>query len=413
MKADFARVRPGVLLLLLTTGAAPSQSCSGPGSTPDAGSEGGADAGVPGASAMGDAASNSEPPNASFEAGVSSAGDAAGEAAATSTDAAQDAAPGPAAYEAAVGPTDDAGVPVGPVWANWPMPNPPSTGLPNPQSYDTSVTGIVQDKVTGLTWQQTDTLAADGSTVKDAVAYCAGLTLGGYIDWRLPSRIELWSIDDTSRSSPAMDPSFTTVAENVPAGSVAAAPWTTSPGHGGYATPGQSTLLIDQFDQSVSSLTGMTITGGGSIRCVRGSTAQPSPHYTLQNGTVHDNGTQLTWQQGYSSAQMLPNGVTSYCAGLSLSGGGWRAPSVKELATLVDDALIAPAEDTSTFPLPPVPDGGPVDWSFYSATLVVGTTDSATRDVSFIDGVDGTGTNDLGFVYAPITVNFHWVRCVR
>src|SRR5215471_9261180 len=35
----------------------------------------------------------------------------------------------------------------------WPMPNPPSTGLPNPASYDTSVSGVVHDRVTGLDWQ--------------------------------------------------------------------------------------------------------------------------------------------------------------------------------------------------------------------------------------------------------------------
>jgi hypothetical protein len=255
-------------------------------------------------------------------------------------------------------------------------------------------------------------LATNYPTLQDAAAHCAGLALGGYSDWRLPSRIELWSIDDTSRSSPAIDPSFSTVAGNVPAGSVAAAPWTTSPGHGSYAYPGE-TLLLAQGDQSVSSITGGAMEGGGSVRCVRGSAAQPSPHYTVQDGTVHDNGTQLTWQQGYSSTQMLPNGVASYCTGLSLSGGGWRAPSVKELETLVDDALVAPALDTSVFPLPPVVDGGTLDWTFYSSTLMVGVTDTETRAVSFIDGGDGTGTNDLGFVYAPLTVNFHWVRCVR
>jgi hypothetical protein len=166
-------------------------------------------------------------------------------------------------------------------------------------------------------------------------------------------------------------------------------------------------------DQSVSSLTGGASDGGGSVRCVRGSTALPSPHYTVQNGTVLDNGTRLTWQQGFSASQMLPDGVASYCAGLSLAGGGWRAPSVKELETLVDDALVAPAADTSVFPLPPVVDGGPPDWAFYSSTPVVSPNDPATRDVSFIDGADGTGTNDLGYVYVPLTVNFHWVRCVR
>src|SRR5262249_6415642 len=40
-------------------------------------------------------------------------------------------------------------------WARWPMPNPPITGLPNPQSYETSTPGIVLDKLTGLMWERT------------------------------------------------------------------------------------------------------------------------------------------------------------------------------------------------------------------------------------------------------------------
>jgi hypothetical protein len=78
-------------------------------------------------------------------------------------------------------------------WANWPMPNPQSTGLPHPQVYDTTTAGIVKDVVTQLQWQA----ASDGitRTWADAIAYCAALPdFGG--GWRLPSRIELFSIVD-------------------------------------------------------------------------------------------------------------------------------------------------------------------------------------------------------------------------
>ena len=33
-------------------------------------------------------------------------------------------------------------------WARWPMPNPTTAGLPNPQSYDTTTPGVVVDNVT-------------------------------------------------------------------------------------------------------------------------------------------------------------------------------------------------------------------------------------------------------------------------
>ncbi len=52
--------------------------------------------------------------------------------------------------------------------------------------------GTVTDLRSGLIWQQAD----DGQrrTWQAAVDYCADLNLGGYGDWRLPTRRELYSI---------------------------------------------------------------------------------------------------------------------------------------------------------------------------------------------------------------------------
>ncbi len=85
------------------------------------------------------------------------------------------------------------------------MPNPASTGLPNPSSYDTSVAGIVTDRVTGLVWQR----QASGSsyTLSQAVSYCDGLSLAGYTHWKVPTRVELVSILDFTRTGgPRIDP---------------------------------------------------------------------------------------------------------------------------------------------------------------------------------------------------------------
>lgn len=84
-------------------------------------------------------------------------------------------------------------------WPLWPMPNPPSTGLPHPASYDLSTDGIVTDKVTGLIWQRT--VDTNGFFLADAKAYCANLTLAGFTDWRLPTRIELVSLADFTLGS--------------------------------------------------------------------------------------------------------------------------------------------------------------------------------------------------------------------
>lgn len=64
--------------------------------------------------------------------------------------------------------------------------------------------GIVEDRMSGLLWQQTD----DGKTRdwREALAYCANLELAGERGWRLPNVKELQSIVDYSRHAPALDP---------------------------------------------------------------------------------------------------------------------------------------------------------------------------------------------------------------
>jgi len=79
------------------------------------------------------------------------------------------------------------------------MPNTPSSGLPHPLSYDTSVEGIVTDNVTGLIWQKEP--ASFSVTQKDAANVCKALNLGGHTDWRLPSRLELVSLLAIERES--------------------------------------------------------------------------------------------------------------------------------------------------------------------------------------------------------------------
>jgi hypothetical protein len=85
-------------------------------------------------------------------------------------------------------------------WALWPMPNAASSGLPHPANYDASSPGVVLDKVTGLIWQAS--APAGTYAWSGAQAYCAGLVLAGFKDWRLPARIELISIVDYSVAKP-------------------------------------------------------------------------------------------------------------------------------------------------------------------------------------------------------------------
>jgi hypothetical protein len=106
-------------------------------------------------------------------------------------------------------PVTEGGAPSAPVdpallaWAQWPMPNPASAGLPNAQSYDTtSFAGVVLDSITGLEWQEQ--IDAMSYTFTDAATYCGGLTLTGGA-WRVPTRIELLSLVDYTNPNPVID----------------------------------------------------------------------------------------------------------------------------------------------------------------------------------------------------------------
>ncbi len=80
-------------------------------------------------------------------------------------------------------------------WAQYPMPGTPG----HARSYQ--VTGAagsetVIDCVTGLEWQRA--VPTGTFTQAASAAYCDGLALGGYSDWRLPSRVELVTLVDYS-----------------------------------------------------------------------------------------------------------------------------------------------------------------------------------------------------------------------
>ncbi len=89
---------------------------------------------------------------------------------------------------------------------------------------------------------------------------------------------------------------------------------------------------------------------GAGLHAPSSQADAPLGRYTTSANVVVDNRTRLTWQRHVPPETHTHASATSYCAGLSLEGGGWRLPTVLELQYLVDDTRVNPAIDPVAFP---------------------------------------------------------------
>jgi hypothetical protein len=297
------------------------------------------------------------------------------------------------------------------------MPDPEPAHIPTSNYVIDRADGVVTDTVTGLVWQEPT--PSSTYTWEEARCYCAGLTLAGREDWRLPTRIELISLIDETIPIPGTgvtpgpninDAAFPSTVISFGAGQGVAGfgYWTSTPKAGS-----PSSAWNVHFDFLYGSDGYEDVAVRENVRCVRapeGSQVQPSSHWTIQNGTVHDDFTGLTWQQSIPNeggddgvGDYTRDDASSYCAQLTLDGGGWRLPKVKELATLVDVTAAGPAIDSRAFPgTPGQGSGGAISDSFWTSTPTAG----FTTDGLLVDFYDGAIGND-GAQYP------YRVRCVR
>ena len=81
-----------------------------------------------------------------------------------------------------------------------------------------------------------------------------------------------------------------------------------------------------------------------------GAADAPPGRYMIATDTVLDTKTNLIWQRVAQTASYTWANALSYCSGLTLDGKVWRAPSMKEIQTLVDDTRKNPAIDPAAFP---------------------------------------------------------------
>lgn len=288
------------------------------------------------------------------------------------------------------------------------MPNPVGSGLPNEASYTDGGDGTVVDDVTGLVWQQQ---APDGDfTWQEAIDYCDTLDLGGRSDWRLPSRIEMTSIVDYSRSGTKVD---STAFPGAPGGFFkTASEWILS-------IDGRSTLDVawafNVSDGIVSN--NYDKSNPGRVRCVASSgegeapgeeaQAPPSLYTALDDEQVQDNYTGLIWQRLDSDVGMSWQEAVDYCAGLSLGGSPWRLPTIREAATLVDEATVAPSIDEEMFPNTKY--GSRSDNWYWASHRAVGS-ETAAWAINHDDGFTGFNAGSSG-AWNYFTSAF--ARCVR
>jgi len=293
-------------------------------------------------------------------------------------------------------------------WACWPMPNPASAGQPNPASYRDNGDGTVTDNVTCLTWQKT--ASSTKVTVADGRTSCAALGAG----WRLATRVELASVNDFTLSgskfpSPLAGPS------------------------GFYKTGSEWVLTTKQIGAGAGKDFGWAYNFSDGIvsnarsgatadyaRCVRGggdadydtapgavAVAPPNQYTAVATGEVRDNYTGLVWQQDFSAATMAWTDAAGYCASSTIGGHTWRVPSLRELATLVDEAQVAPAINRTMFPSTKY---GSKSNNWYWASHRAAGNATAAWAINFDDGFTGFNAGASG---AWNYFTGAWVKCVR
>jgi hypothetical protein len=117
----------------------------------------------------------------------------------------------------------------------------------------------VRDTTTGLDWEKAASAAS--MSWQDALAYCQSRTTGGHADWRTPNVMELRSLVDYARISPAVNPTLFPDSQQ--------AFWT------GSTTADLADLAWRVDLAAGTSANEMKTNTGAFVRCVRDAAAPP------------------------------------------------------------------------------------------------------------------------------------------
>jgi len=246
-------------------------------------------------------------------------------------------------------------------------------------SYTLNGDGLtVYDNNTGLTWQRSPNSDGDSDididdkmTWSQAQAYPATLNalgFGGYVDWRLPTIKELYSLidfsgvdpsgyegTDTSGLIPFIDTGYFDFAYgDTDAGErIIDSQYASSTLY--VATTAEQLLFGVNFADGRIKGYGLTIFGSDKtffVSCVRSGADYGVNDFTDNgDGTITDHATDLMWTQDDSTVGVTWEEALAYANGMDFAGhSDWRLPNVKELQSIVDytrspDTTASPAID--------------------------------------------------------------------
>jgi formylglycine-generating enzyme required for sulfatase activity len=213
----------------------------------------------------------------------------------------------------------------------------------NPPSYTDNGDGTITDNITGLMWQKTD---GGEMTFENAATYCNDLVLSGYSDWRLPTGIELFSLNNYDNQNPALNTLCFT--------KTLAGYWWTCEVQSGDAS---KVWVVNAGGGIGAHPKSETVSAGGikkfHARAVRNllSAEFTAAHFSdNDNETIADNYTGLIWQKIQPASTMTWEEALAYADGMTLAGkSDWRLPNIRELQSLNDVQLSRPSFNKAFF----------------------------------------------------------------
>lgn len=191
-------------------------------------------------------------------------------------------------------------------------------------------TNTVIDEATCLMWQRA--VNPGSHDFQSAVSVCENLGVGGFTDWRLPTRAELVSLTSYDLSPLAINQA----AFDVPSDEFY---WSATVG-------ADDNSLAWAVRTGSGNLNLLDQTNSRAVRCVRGTGAPSNSRFSIEGtASVRDVHTGLVWEMSPATTAFASLAdATQHCAALDMDGrSSWRVPTVRELILVLDPSVADPA----------------------------------------------------------------------